>query len=720
MKKFLVALLIIILAISMLLPTIFTFGEDNEGAESNPDVITFVFTHDIHSHIERFPQLASLIDEQRKIDPDTYVVDAGDFAMGTPYQTIYKKEAAELRMMGFIGFDITTLGNHEFDFRSRGLTEMLNRAVQVKQEYDEADKGLHPTKRANMQLPKMVNSNIDWEKTLGDETLMADGEALKQALENYGSQEYIVIEKNGKKVAFFGIFGKQSADYAPESGTVFADPIKTAKRIVKKIQKETDADLIVCLSHSGTNPLDRANSEDENLAANVDGIDMIVSGHSHTMYRKPLIVNGTLIASMGEYAQNGGVVSFTRGKDGFELSHYEIKPVEKYPAKESVVKEIEKYKALVDEKFFEPEGWTWNQVIAKNDYEFTDTAAFGMAQGDDSLGNLLADSFVHGVKVAEGDSYQPVDVTVIPAGIVRGTFHKGDITAADAYNVLSLGTGKDGEPGYPLVSIYLTGDELKNMAEVDGTVSEMMHEARLFTSGLVYTVNPNRMPLNKIEEIYKLNGDTTTQLTVPYGAGKPGSEEVDAAVEAGLKNGAISELEGDKLYRVVGDLYSCQMIGSVGEKSKGLLDVAPKDKDGNVITNFEDHIIYRADGKELKEWYAVVSYVDSFEGDKVPARYEKADNRKIVNDDGSIGAFFRNPNKIFLMAIGVIILALAIIALLIVLIVKLVKRIIFGKPVGVPKASGIFGPGGGGISTGRQVQANSIFKKRKNKYKSRW
>ena len=83
-----------------------------------------------------------------------------------------------------------------------------------------------------------------------------------------------------------------------------------------------------------------------------------------------------------------------------------------------------------------------------------------------------------------GRDYETVDVSVAPAGVIRGSFGKGRITAADAFNALSLGTGKDGVAGYPLVSVYLTGAELKLAAEIDASVSNIMQPARLYLSGL--------------------------------------------------------------------------------------------------------------------------------------------------------------------------------------------------------------------------------------------
>ena len=105
--------------------------------------LTVVFTHDLHSHLDSFiaqldgkeqevggfARLKTFIDGIKKKDADTLVLDGGDFSMGTLYQTVYETQAAELRMLGYLGTDVTTMGNHEFDYRTKGLTNMLQSAM---------------------------------------------------------------------------------------------------------------------------------------------------------------------------------------------------------------------------------------------------------------------------------------------------------------------------------------------------------------------------------------------------------------------------------------------------------------------------------------------------------------------------------------------------------------------------------------------------------------
>lgn len=131
----------------------------------------------------------------------------------------------------------------------------------------------------------------------------------------------------------------------------------------------------------------------------------------------------------------------------------------------------------------------------------------------DPLGSIIADSYVYAVQKAEGEHYEKVYVTISPSGAIRDTFQQGAITVSDAFNVSSLGIGADRIPGYPLVSVYLTGKEIKTAAEIDASISPIMTSAQLYPSGLRWTYNPNRMLLNKVTDVEFVTN-------VPYTEGK--------------------------------------------------------------------------------------------------------------------------------------------------------------------------------------------------------
>jgi 2',3'-cyclic-nucleotide 2'-phosphodiesterase (5'-nucleotidase family) len=401
---------------------------------------------------------------------------------------------------------------------------------------------------------------------------------------------------------------------------------------VAEIKRNGEADMILCLSHSGYYFEDGEESEDIQLAKAVPDIDVIISGHSHDVLEEEMVVGKTIIVGSGAYSDYVGHLVVKQSDDGYTVSDYNLITLDQSVEGNLAIQyEVDRFRALVDSEYFSKFGYGYDDVLATNSYEFTSMDVFGDVQGEDTLGNLIADSLIYAVKKAEGSKYVPVDVAVVPNGVVRGSIAKGDVTVADAFNISSLGIGPDGISGYPLVSVYLTGKELKAAAEVDASVSQMMTEARLYFSGLSYTINSKRLFLNRATDIKLMKADGTKE-----------------------------KLDNDKLYRVVADLYTCQMLGLVEEGSYGLLAVTPKDKDGVVITDFEKNIIY--DNKdELKAWYAVASYIDAFKGDKIPSKYSAPEGRKTINDSWNPIALLKQPNHVGLMLAGIILIPIAII-----------------------------------------------------------
>ena len=595
--------------------------------KTDTDTVSVIFTHDMHSHMDEMAKLKTAMDDVKEQYSDSFVLDAGDFAMGTPYQVIFSQQAPELKMMEYLGYEATTLGNHEFDYRALGLAGMFDAA-----------------KGVDVQ---MTVANIDWDATLADESLKEDAAVLKAAYDAYGVKEYIVVEHNGIKAAMFGLMGKNAVEYAPESGLLFRDANEAAADVVAKINAEEDIDMIICLSHCGTieNEEDvMEETEDYLLAEAVPEIDLIISGHSHTILEEPVQAGDTYIVSCGAYNAYMGHAVLEKSGDSYVMSSYKLIPLDETVAEDEAVKnELKKYRQLADEEYFSNYGFSWDQVIAENSIDFSPIEELGLVQGEEPLANLIADSY----KYALDQAGEKADVTVVPLGVIRASFDKGDITVADAFNVSSLGYGKDGLSGYPLVKAYLTGKELKAVAEVDASVSNFMGVARLYSNGLEYSWNDNRLIMNRAVDVKIGNSE---------GFGIVAGEE------------AI-EIEDDKLYSVVADLYSCQMLGSVKDKSFGLLKIEPKDENGELITDFEEHIIYDGD-KEIKAWYALASYIDSFEKDTVPEYYSTTHGRKTEIDSKNPAELLKQPNKIAFIVLAVV----AVIILLIVGVVALIKR----------------------------------------------
>ena len=604
------------LSILLLFLMIITLIPQHAYVDGEEESMTILFTHDMHDNFYPFTveedgrtknlggyaRLSSAIQKEREKDSNLLLVDAGDFSMGTLFQTIFATDAPGLRTLGKMGYDVVTFGNHEFDFRAEGLADSLNAA-----------------KSSGEKLPKIVASNIDFPLD-ENEKLTPSLEKLKNSMENYGVEDYTVIEKNGVKIGVFGIMGKEADSNAPMAEVEFTDQVKSARKMVEIFQDEEKVDLIVCLSHSGTWE-DSGKSEDEILAKKVPEIDIIISGHTHTALEKPIIIGNTIIASCGNYGENLGVINIEKSGSRWALKEYRLEAIDStLSANMEISQSIDEYKAIVQEKYLDKFNMEFDQVLAKTDFNFTPYEELGRRHDEDVLGNLISDSYIYAVKKAEGNNYEPITAAIIPSGTIRGTFVKGNITVSDVFNVSSLGIGPDKVSGYPIISVYLTGKELKTAAEVDASIAPIMSVAQLYMSGINYTFNPNRMIFNKVTDIHIENPD-----------------------------GNLEEIEDDKLYRVVAGLYSAQMLSIVGDQSFGILSVVPKTKDGTPITDFEAEIIYD-NGHELKEWLAIAEYLKSFEKQgntpKVPEYYSDKQGRKVIDNNKNIIARLKNPNKI--------------------------------------------------------------------------
>ena len=614
-------------------------------AEETTKTLDVLFVHDTHSHLNEFAtvedgksqtmggfsKIKTLINEKKSKNPDTLVLDAGDFSMGTLIQAVYEEEAAEIRMLGELGVDVTTLGNHEYDYRAKGLANMLNHAA-----------------ASGDVLPEIVISNVDWDamKTAG---FTEDQQMLLTAFENYGIKEYVVLEKGDVKVAVTGMFGEDATACVVNPPLEFEDAVEALKKTVKDIQENEDVDMIVCVSHGGTWK-DEEKSEDEILAKGVPEIDLIISGHTHTKIEEPIQHGDTYIVSAAEYGKYLGSLSMTQKEDGrWSMEEYELITVsEEIKADPETQEKVDTLMDMVDEKYLKQFGYTKDQVLCTNEIDFVPQSDTSEKHTELNLGSIIADAYTYAAEQVLGTD--TVAMSVAPSGTIRDSYAKGEITTEHVFNSFSLGIGRDEIPGYPLIGVYLTGEELKLVAEIDASISDLMTTARLYTDGLYWHYNPNRMLLNKATDVFLVNNQ---------------EERV--------------ELEDDKLYLVVTDFYSSQMLGGVTDLSMGLLSIVPKFEDGTPIENYEDAIIMKGD-LELKAWVAIADYMSSFEdtdGDgigNVPAKYGTLEGRKVTEDSKNIFELIKNPNKFFFMIIGVAALLLAIVAAVVILIMKLVKK----------------------------------------------
>ena len=653
-RRFSAFFLALLLAALCALPV----GAVAEGCTQETNVTTILFTHDLHSHFLPQPtaeggesggyaRLKTVIDGERAMNPAALLVDGGDFSIGSLIQTLYTTQAAELRTMGAMGYDAVTIGNHEFDHKGTGFAEMLNSAKAAQQAavelllvdarpLEDMDAYRERFGPVTPVLPTLLEANY----APADDN--PDRAFIRSAMEGYGVTDCMTLERGGVTYGLFGLMGVDSDECAPTSGFTRTDAAKAAKRCVETLKGE-GAEIIVCLSHSGTGD-SLASSEDEELAKAVDGIDVIVSGHTHSTLAEPLVVNDTYIVSSGPYCQNLGSLTFSWDGSGEKrLLDYRLIPIDETVAENpEIAGFVEQWKDMVGETYLARYGLTYDEVLTHSDYDLNTPAS--AVQKNNGLGTLVSDAFLWAdrtLNAAYADS--PHTVSVTADGVLRANLPAGDLTAAMAFDVLSMGVGEDGTSGFPLVAVYLTGKELKAAMEVDASVTPIMPAAQLYMSGAKYAFNTKRMFFNRIYDT------ALTDVTFH---------------ETGMGN--AYEIDDNALYRVVTGMYSAQMLGTVKSKSMGLLSLEPKQANGTPVTDFSDCILYDANGNELKEWYALAAYLEQFGEDGLPDRYaDPANGCKQVSDSFAPGQLLAGWNGITWVVLGIVLLILALIFLLI-------------------------------------------------------
>jgi 2',3'-cyclic-nucleotide 2'-phosphodiesterase (5'-nucleotidase family) len=405
-----------------------------------------------------------------------------------------------------------------------------------------------------------------------------------------------------------------------------------AKETVKAAVDECEATygehpVVICLSHSGT---DGGKGEDYELARAVDGIDVIISGHTHTTLKEHISVNDTLIVSADEYGKYLGVLKLKFDGASASLVDYELIPIDESVEDDAAIAAlVEQYKQAVEEDYLSKYGFSFDQVLIQNPYAFETDDEVSSYQHESPLCNIYSDAYKWAVEKATG---KKVDVAITAAGVIRGSLPLGAVTVSDTFNAASLGVGTEGE----LVGIYLTGKDLKNAIELDASIQPLMPTAQLFMSGVEYSFNKCRMIFNKVDYAM-LRGD----------------------------DGTRREIEDDKLYFVVAGMYMGQMLGSVEETSMGLLSITPRDEKGNPLTadDLVNYVVKDEKGNPLKEWYAISDYLCSM-GGEMDARYATTDGRKVVYSSLNPVKLLKNANVYTYVALILIVLLVAAIVLI--------------------------------------------------------
>jgi 5'-nucleotidase / UDP-sugar diphosphatase len=623
------------------------FSGDAAIQEDAGGKLTILFTHDLHSHFlpDRVPgghatqggyaRLARLIGQEReKVPGRSLLVDAGDIAMGTLFHTEFREEAFELRLMGEMGYDAATLGNHDYEFLPAGLAAMLRTA-----------------RSRGGRLPALVASNVVFTK---DDPRDAP---LKAAFMEYPVTQYAVLERNGIRIGLFGIMGRDAAEDNPFAAPVtFADIVERSKAVVDLLRNREKVDLVVCLSHAGTKPV-KSRSEDEILAGKVPGIDVIISGHTHTVLPEPIRIDKTIIVSAGSYGAYLGILNLDVSREASaRVASYRLEKVSAEVAEDPrIAKEIEAFKKLIEQRYLIYSGNRHDQVIAETAFDMPSPAYRQGILAETGLGDLVTDAFRFAVRQAEGKNYRHVHIAVTFDGMIRDTFLSGGIAVADIFKVLSPGLGIDDRAGHPLLTFYLTGKEIRSVLEVQTSIAPMKHDAQMQVSGVRFTFNPHRVPFDRV---------------------------VSVAVQD--EDGAFRPLLPDKVYRVCVNNYSARMLNYVRRVSHGLIQFIPKDDKGRPVTDWKAVRVDADAGaegiQELKEWVALTLYLKSLpdrNGNGVPdlpERYRNPDGRNVAAPSWNPVNLIRGAGWITWGVLAAAALVLVVLALIVWWIVRPARR----------------------------------------------
>ncbi len=531
-----------------------------------------------------FARISSVIGKEKENNNGiTLVVDAGDFLMGTLFQHLEPATGFQLPLMRRMGYDIVALGNHEFDFGPEKLAGIIKNSL---------NRG---------EIPALLLGNA----------LFAPDDPGDDQIEDLFRDEIIrrkmIVEKDGVRIGVFSIFGSEAVEDAPSAAPLrFGKQRSAAAKLVRELKGE-GCDIIICLSHSGVrrNKKGEWAGEDVDLARKVGGIDVIISGHTHTLLDKPLEVNGAKIVQAGDNGRFLGRMEMSLKGNNLTLEDYRLIAIDdKIPGDARVQNLVEEQKEELSRRILQPLGYDYDRPVAESDFDLG-VDEYGNVS-ESNLGPLVADAVRWYVN---RHTEKGTDIGMVAVGVIRDPISKGNQAAPDIFRVMSLGSGNDDVPGYALSRIWITGRELKTVLEILLAASSSTPKYYCYYSGLKAVYNPSGGLLRKIQSI---------EVSRPDGT---------------LKEVSFSKRDNE-LYSLAANSYMLEFIGIIKKMSLGLLNVVPRDADGKPLTDMKGAVIdmnEKVEGvQEGKEWLALVEYLASMpdtNGNGIPdidARYSRA------------------------------------------------------------------------------------------------
>jgi 5'-nucleotidase / UDP-sugar diphosphatase len=594
-----------------------------------PQKIVILHTNDIHSHLVGFApeadytplvttdtdgttggmaRLATAIGaakvEAAAAGKPVMLLDAGDFMMGTLFELLATADPPELKFLKALGYDATTIGNHELDWAPQGLAAILGAA------------------KAKGNLIPIVSSNLHFDEDpdggAGDDQL--------EALATGGAIQSKLIKTFGQlKVGFFGLLGADAVTVTPQSKPLTFDPIATAARKMVTELRETDkVDLVIALSHSGIDATGKG--EDADLAAAVPGIDIIISGHTHDKLTQPKIVHAgdggttsTIIVTAGAYGQYLGKLELSvtpaatpGGIATVTVDQYTLMPIDDTVMGDATTQAgVDQYIAGVDTALT-GSGLTYKAPVAETPGDLA-LPAFAEAP----VGDLVTDAY-RAIAGALQPTAPPV-IAVEADGTLRAPLIKGKtgvVWFADLFRVLPIGIGPvDQKPGFPLVTFYLNAKDIKSGLELGGAPELVNDQYFLQVSGLKVEYDMTKPPFGRVSSL-KLVTATGDQ--------------------------ALDVTNTTTCYKIVATNFVAGLLGVVKSFTSGALQVVAKDADCTTPIDptlpqyFVDADPTTAGTQELKHYQALLKYVTSFPDTSAPANGIKDIPATYVTTQGRI------------------------------------------------------------------------------------
>ena len=441
MRKFLSVLLAMAMVLSL---TVTGFAIEDTATTREPEVMTeeatmagktvILHTNDVHGAIAGYAYITALKADYEAKGAEVILVDAGDYSQGTSYVSVTKGLDA-IEMMNAAGYDVVTLGNHEFDY---GYTQLKD----------------------NMTKAKF--------KVLCADVFNADGTPIFDA-------NYTYTTKSGVKIGFFGMETPETQTKANPTkikGLTFATNDAFTKAAADQVEALKDADVVICLAHLGVDGESKPYRSTDLYAA-VKGIDFIIDGHSHTVMTKG--ENGAPIQSPGTAFASIGVIVIDDATKKIESnSLFEIK---EDTAKDATV-------AAAAQKIIDRIDKEYGAVFAKSEVVLNGAKApNGNRDSETNNGDLITDAMVW--KILQDKESLTVDadhvVAVTNGGGIRKAINPGDVTKKSINEVLPFGN--------TVVTIYITGAELLEALEASTYCTPDAIGGFPQVSGINYTIS---------------------------------------------------------------------------------------------------------------------------------------------------------------------------------------------------------------------------------------